>query len=185
MQQNTQQLFVQLYFPIVSFIEEIIEDHEKARDIAIDVFKLNLAELEGYDSSGDLTEVIRLLQTKALIESFCFLRERSQSLEEANEVEMAELERYADFAESVEYTLIAKELDQLIKSVEDKLSKGERLVMRLFFLEVRIKDAAGIMMITKSTYRVLKHKAFKKYKLAFKAGGFLIVLLLMLSIMAR
>ncbi|WP_143774392.1 hypothetical protein [Niastella vici] len=186
MQQNTQKLFEQLYIPIVSFIEEIIEDHEKARDIAIEVFRQNLTELEGYDSSGDLTEVIRFLQTKALIESFCYLRERNQNLEEAEEAAVVALERYTDFIESVEQTLIAKELDQRMKSVEDKLSKGERLFTRLFFLDVRSKDAVEIMMITEPTYRVFKHKVFKKYRLTLKAGGFLIIVIIVtLSANAR
>lgn len=182
MESNFHSLFVLLYIPVVSFVEEIIDDHEKARDIAIDVFRQNRAELEGYDSSGDLTEVIQLLQKKALIESFCELRKRNKCKEALEKF----LEANADYIDSVEQTLIAIELDQLMKKIDDGLSAHQRRGMELFTKGVQPREAASWLKISDVAYRSLKSAVVEKYKKALRLGGFLIILiLLILSIMAR
>ena len=176
MKTTSQLLIEQLYVPLISFIEEIIEDHEEARDIAVEVFRKNLAELEGYDSTDDLTELIKLLQNKAHIESTRFLQERKQNQEEAR---VSEPNCFTDYEDSVEQTLITKEMwCRVIK--EAGLTRRQRLAIRLFLKGVRTKDAAGIMKIRESTFRVLIHNAIKKYRLALKAGGFLIIVILII-----
>jgi len=174
MKTNAKKLFEQLYVPLVSFVEEIIEDHEEARNIVVEVFRQNLTELESYGCPGDLTEVILVFQKKALIESFCFLRERNKFQEE---VEEAEVKHFADYVDSVEQTLIVKEMWCQI-SKKAGLSQRQQLAMELFFLGVRNAAAADLMNISASTYRVTIHKAIKKYKLALKIGGFLMIVIL-------
>ena len=172
MENNDQKLFELLYVPLVSFIEEIIDDHENAKAIAAEVFSQHNAELKGYDSVGDLTELIRFLQKKAKTKSLRFLRVKKERPE-------AELAMYADFEESVDHTLIAKEWDQMMKIAEARLSTEERTAWQLYLSGINAKDAARIMGIADPTYRNFKHKAIKKYKRALKAGGFLIIVILL------
>jgi len=174
MRTNSQRLFEKLYVPIVSFIYRQIKDFDDAKDIYINVFGQNVTELDGYNSTGDLEEVIQFLEEKAQIEILNF-KENKGHLREALEVY---LENHDEYEGSVEDSLITIEMEELIK--EARLSEQEDVAMRLYLSKLKGKEAAEIMNIKPSTYRVTLRNAIKKYKLFFKAGGFLLIVILIM-----
>lgn len=177
MEKYSQELFEQLYVPIVSFVEEIIDDYEAAQDIAIEVFRCKVPEIELYEGFEDLSEVIRVLQKEALIQSFIYLR-RSKEYQQALETFV---ESYAAYEISVEEVLIVKEIYQLLQKKTNGLPERQREAMELYFSDLQAAEAAGKMKISESTYRNTKSAAIKKY---LKLGTILVIIVL-LSIIAK
>jgi DNA-directed RNA polymerase specialized sigma24 family protein len=171
-------IFEKLYVPLASFIEEIIGDHEEAKDMAVEIFRSYRDEIERYEEVEDLTEIRKILLKIARIKSFIFLIKRIQQ-QDAVEVF---LQRSQDFEASKEEAMIEEEVRQLLEKERGKLSIIQNKVLSLLMLKMRSTEAARIMNISPSTFRNTKRAVLKKLKKVFDDGRFIVIVILLLLI---
>jgi DNA-directed RNA polymerase specialized sigma24 family protein len=177
-------IFERLYKPLISSIENIIGDHEEAKDMAVEIFKEYRDEIERYEDVEDLTEIRQILLQIARKKSFIFLKRRK--IKQQEKAAVIFLQGFPDFEASREEAMIEEEYSQLLKKGPGKLSKNQYKVLEFLLSKVPTTEAANSMNIAPSTFRNTKSAVLKKLKAVLKSGGFIIiVILLVLSIIAQ
>ena len=143
--------------PLTNFIYGIIEDHQEAEDIAIDVFAY-LAAKRGYNFKVSLKTYLFMLGKSR---AFDFLRRRKIR----SAVELSEVEDYIPSEFSLEEDLLEKERQIMVHRAVSSLSpKMRTAVILIYFENMSYEDAAKVMKLSKKQVDNLLYRAKVRLK---------------------